>query len=78
VEVAEAEGEDIPLPEDLDDSSQELDDELSQPVPETEDEAPFVMGATPGDEGWSSAHPSAKRSGHRPMFQTRLRPPPQQ
>ncbi|WP_432033698.1 NucA/NucB deoxyribonuclease domain-containing protein [Streptomyces antibioticus] len=49
--AASAAGDDVPLPEDLDESSTELDDEISQPVPETEDEAPFVMGATPGDEG---------------------------
>jgi hypothetical protein len=49
-DAAQAVGEDIPLPEDLDDSSRELDDVISQPVPETEDGTPAVLGDTPGDE----------------------------
>ncbi|MEU0119302.1 NucA/NucB deoxyribonuclease domain-containing protein [Streptomyces bobili] len=48
--TVQAAGDDIPPPEDLDDSSQELDDEISQPVPETLDEVPAVLGDTPGDE----------------------------
>ncbi|MFD3622453.1 NucA/NucB deoxyribonuclease domain-containing protein [Streptomyces sp. NPDC058676] len=42
---------DTPLPEDLDDSSEELNDDISQPVPETEEGAPTVLGDTSGDEG---------------------------
>lgn len=41
----------MPLPEDLDDASQELDDEISQPVPESEDETSSVVEADPNEEG---------------------------
>ncbi|MET9463190.1 hypothetical protein ABZY05_51050, partial [Streptomyces canus] len=48
---AQAAPDTVPLPEDLDESSEELDDELSLPVPEgPEDEAPSTLGDTPGDE----------------------------
>ncbi|MEU6351042.1 NucA/NucB deoxyribonuclease domain-containing protein [Streptomyces sp. NPDC047072] len=44
----------VPAPGDLDESSEELDDELSEPVPEVpEDEVPSSLGDTPGDESTS-------------------------
>lgn len=41
----------VPLPEDLDEASEELDDELSLPVPEApDDEVPSTLGDTASDE----------------------------
>ncbi|MGW6928383.1 NucA/NucB deoxyribonuclease domain-containing protein [Streptomyces sp. NPDC054950] len=68
---------DTPLPEDLDDSSEELNDDISQPVPETEDGAPAVLGDAPGDgsaqdEGIGSPDPLAAAESLSIMCRTRM------
>jgi hypothetical protein len=48
---AELATDDMPEPEDLDPDSEELNDAISQPVPESEEGAPTVLGGAPVGEG---------------------------
>ncbi|WP_328841915.1 NucA/NucB deoxyribonuclease domain-containing protein [Streptomyces europaeiscabiei] len=51
VDAAPVAGDSVPAPEDLDEFSEELDDEISLPTPEAlEDEQPTTVSETPGDD----------------------------